>query len=110
MVIEILILIFLFIILYKIFWKNNQEGLENAYQPYDVNSSNALILSQQNAGNIEVLKSQIDKLNTYSQTVTDLSKNYSALNDQVQTLVQQQADYAQSLNGGSTQPLTVTGT
>jgi len=109
MVIEILILVFLFIIIYKFGWVNNKEGLENAYQPYDINSSNALILAQQNAGNIEFIKSQIDKLNTFTQTVTDLSNNYVSLNDQVQKLVQQQADYGESLNGGSSQPLSVTG-
>ena len=76
--------------------------------------NNCLILSQQNAGNIQVLKSQVDthttQLNSLSGTVTDLSKNYTDLYNQVQSLVQQQQQYATQLNGGSDQPVTITGT
>ena len=128
MVIEILILFFLILILYPILnfkfkehygnFQNIIEGIDDTtsqYQPYDVNNpNNSLILGQQNAGNIQVLKSQVDthttQLNSLSGTVTDLSKNYTDLYNQVQSLVQQQQQYATQLNGGSDQPVTITGT
>ena len=62
------VLLFLFglLILYQVY--QVKEGLESGgttptttYQPYDPN--NPAILAQQNAGNIQVLKGQIDELN-----------------------------------------------
>jgi hypothetical protein len=86
------------------------EGIDSTtnknYQNYD---KNALILSEKNAGNIDYLKDQIDNLNSIKQTVFDLSNNYFQLNDQVQGIAQQQAQYAQSLNGGSSEPISVSG-
>ena len=122
MIINLVILFFVYLIIYQFFYKI-KEGLDTTdpdqttstttqtYQDYDLNNpNNALILAQQNAGNIQVLKAQIDKLNSMSQTVTELSNNYTSLYDKVQGLIQQQADYANQLNGGSDEPVTVTGT
>ena len=58
MLVNVLIVFFLLLILYQIFlaYFNCVEGLDN-YQNYDLNNpNNALILAQQNAGNIEFLK------------------------------------------------------
>ena len=103
-------------------WGNNVlEGLENAtttttpsvqtYQEYNTNDPNnpnsALILAQQNAGNIEYLKQRVNDLMGMKQQVTDISLNVVALNDQVAGLVQQQATYAQSIAGS--QPVNITG-
>ena len=63
-IINILIVFFIILIIYQIFlahFSNNViEGLEN-YKEYDTNDpNNVMILAQQNAGNIEVLRKQFD--------------------------------------------------
>ena len=85
------------------------EGMEsNKYSNYDTNNpDNALILSQQNAGNISYLKEQVDDLFAIKSTVDELKEENKLLNTQVQDIVQQQADFAQGLAG--TTPPEVTG-
>jgi len=115
--INFLIFIFILLITYQIFlafFGDIVEGLENPpsnqqYQPYDTNNqSNALILAQQNAGNISVLKQQVDGLVGLTKEVHDISGNLVTLQDQVNQLVEQQQQYATQLTGGS--PPEVTGT
>ena len=91
MLIYILIVIFLVLISYQtylvIFPKKLLEGLENTtttttqeYKPYNLNDpNNSLILAQQNAGNIEVLKKQMDELQGLKKDVID----YKDLTDKV---------------------------
>jgi uncharacterized protein YoxC len=121
--INALIIIFIVLICYQIFLafsKNNLvEGLENAdtsksqgqteYKPYNVNDpNNALILAQQNAGNIEVLKGRLDNLEENNKKIPDMQLQINAIQTQVDGLVQQQAEYAQQLAGST--PPTITGT
>jgi len=109
--VNILILIFVIILGYQIILANHIiEGLENNdYQDYNTNDpNNALILSQQNAGNISYLKKRMDDIQGMYQTVQDLSGNYQSLQDQVNSLVSAQQDYANQMTGG-TAPV-VTGT
>ena len=103
--IHFLILFFLILLVYQIFLAsfNNYiiEGLENQYQPYDMNNpSNTLILAQQNAGNISYLKQQMDGLLPLNKDVKDISGNVVALQDQVRQLVAAQQQYANNLTGG----------
>jgi methyl-accepting chemotaxis protein len=86
------------------------EGMESTeYSDYNTNNpDNALILSQQNAGNISYLKQQVDDLSTMKTTVDDLKEQINLLNTQVQGVVQQQADFAQQIAGNT--PPEVTGT
>ena len=100
----------MFLILYQLFLATNiTEGLENQYQPYDTNNpNNALILAQQNAGNISFLKQRLDALTGINQQVQDLSGNVQSLQTQVNGLVQAQQDYANQMTGGT--PPTITGT
>jgi hypothetical protein len=107
--INILILFFLFLILYQILLANSiVEGLENQYQPYDTNNpNNALILAQQNAGNISYLKERLDKFADVYQQVQDLSGNVQTIQTQVNGLVQSQQDYANQMTGG--EPPEITG-
>jgi hypothetical protein len=81
----------------------------NEYQPYNVSDpNNSLILAQQNAGNIEVLKGRIDKFDGVKENIDRMQENINSMQVQVDGLVQQQADFAQDLVGDT--PPTVTGT
>ena len=106
--VNILILFFIFLILYQILLANNIiEGLENQYQPYDTNNpNNALILAQQNAGNISYLKESLDSLQGLDKQVQDISGNLTTLQSQVTQMVQQQQQYANQITGGSAPQVT----
>ena len=111
--INALIFIFIILILYQLFlayFANNFiiEGLtNNKYQPYNTNDpNNALILAQQNAGNISVLKEQLDELNGLNKEVQDISGNVIALQDQVSQLVASQQQYATKMTGGTAPNIT----
>ncbi len=120
--IYILICLFVIIISYQIYlaiFPNNViEGLENnstsetqtqEYKPYNVSDpNNSLILSQQNAGNIEVLRGRIDELDGIKKQVDNIQLSIDAMQVQMDDLVQQQADYAQEIAGST--PPDITGT
>jgi hypothetical protein len=119
MLIKILIVFFICLIGYQLFLSltkqdNLVEGLENntttdEYKPYNTNDpNNALILSQQNAGNIEVLKGRVDGLDGVKSRVDTMQQNIDSMQVQIDALVQQQADYANDLAGS--EPVTITGT
>ena len=98
-IVNTLIIIFVLMLMVQILLPI-REGLENdtskQYQEYDLNSPNsALILAQQNAGNIEYIKGRLLELDKVKQDVTDISGNVVQLTDNVEQLVQQQADYSQ---------------
>jgi hypothetical protein len=101
--VNILILFFVFIILYQIFLATNIiEGLENQYQSYDTNNpANAMILSQQNAGNIAYIKERLDEYQGLSKEVQDISGNYASIQSQVDQLVQAQQQYTTQMTGGT---------
>jgi hypothetical protein len=109
--INILIVFFLFLIIYQIvlacFGDSIIEGLTK-YKPYG--DKDALILGKQNAGNIIVLKSEIDDLTGLKQEFQDLSSNYSGLQSQVNSLVKAQNDYTNQMTGGSEAQITGTTT
>lgn len=123
--IYLLIILFLALLIYQTFSSTNViiEGLENetttatnntnnsnaTYQPYNMNDpNNALILGQQNAGNIDYLKQRIDDLSGIKERVDNMQESINSIQIQVDGLVQQQADYAQELAGS--QPVEITGT
>jgi len=121
MLIYVLIIIFMLLIAYQIFLSFNTntliEGLENTtnntntpeYKPYNLGDpNNALILAQQNAGNIIVLKERVDDLDGVKNNVDDMQQNINSMQVQINSLVQQQSDYAQDLAGNT--PPEITGT
>ena len=106
--VNLLIIFFIVLIFYQIFLayfgNSIMEGYENKdnYKPYDTNNpDNALILAQQNAGNIIVLKGQMDEMLGINKQVQDLSGNVANLEQQVTDLVQAQQDYANQMTGGT---------
>jgi hypothetical protein len=98
------VLIFLFagLICYQIILRHGvlREGMDSSgsYQSYDMSTNDVNVLSQQNAGNVQYLKSQID----------DVSGNVATLSDQVQQLIQAQKDY--TANSLPSTPPTISGT
>jgi hypothetical protein len=102
--INILIVFFIVLILCQIFLATKTiEGMDNRqYKPYDTNNpNNALILAQQNAGNIEYLKERINLVQGLGQQFQDLSGNVQSLQTQVNGLLQSQQDYANQMTGGT---------
>jgi hypothetical protein len=121
--IYILIVIFVVIIVSQIFLGKTSsliEGMDSttptttttpttSYEPYNLNDPNsALILSQQNAGNIDFLKGRVDELANVKKDVDDLKQNVSLMQTQIDGLVQQQADFGTQLAGS--EPPSITGT
>jgi len=118
LLIYILIVLFVILISYQIylamlsstFSTSLIEGLENndttsGYKPY---TTDPLILSQQNAGNIEVLKGRINDLDGVKQSINDLKQSINSMQTQIDGLVNQQANYAQEIAGST--PVDITGT
>jgi hypothetical protein len=106
--VNILIVFFMFLILYQLFLASNLvEGFENEYKPYDINDpNNALILAQQNAGNISYLKERLDNFDGVYQQVQDLSGNVQSLQTTVDGLIQAQKEYADQMTGGTAPEVT----
>lgn len=119
-IIHILILFFVILISYQLFLANFDiiEGMDSnstssssstTYKPYDTtNPANALILAQQNAGNIGYINERIDNVQDMSKQIVDLSNNVQDLQTQMNGLASAQQQYATQLTGGSAP--TITGT
>jgi len=121
--IYILIILFIILLAYQAilaFSSTNTliEGLETQdtsgsstkeYKPYNMNDpNNALILGQQNAGNIEVLKGRIEKFDGVKEQIDTMQQDINSMQTQIDGLVQQQAEYGQEIAGST--PVDVTGT
>jgi hypothetical protein len=79
------------------------------YKPYNMNdSNNALILAQQNAGNIEVLKGRIDNVENIKSKVDTMQQSIDSMQTQINGLVQQQSEYASEMAGSK--PVEISGT
>jgi hypothetical protein len=108
--IHFLTILFVLIISYQLFLAHVvgvTEGMDS-YKEYDTNDpNNVMILAQQNAGNIAVLKDNLSGLSGLKQIVTDMSGNITNLQTQVDGLVQAQQDYISQ--SGVTEPPTITG-
>ena len=105
--IYLLIAFFVLLIIYQLFLEYFNgtiiEGMENEYQNYNTNDpNNVMILAQQNAGNIQVLKEQLDSLLGLDQQVKDISGNVILLQQQVNDLVQAQQNYATQMTPSTT--------
>ena len=110
MLVNVLIIFFIFLIVYQIILANYNvvEGLKNnknnkEYKDYP---PNALILAQQNAGNIEYLKKKTDDLQNIQSVVNDLSGNVASLQQQVNGLVSAQQQMVTQMTGGSPPDIT----
>ena len=117
-IIHILILFFVILISYQLFLANFDiiEGMDSnstssssstTYKPYDTtNPANALILAQQNAGNIGYINKRINNVQDMSKQIVDLSNNVQDLQTQMNGLASAQQQYATQLTGGSAPTIT----
>lgn len=115
MLLKILIGFFIFLIGYQVILalfggSNLVEGMEDGtakeYKPYNTDDpNNALILAQQNAGNIEVLNGRVTKLDGIKERVDTMQQNIDSMQTQIDALVQQQADYAKDVMGDKPPPV-----
>ena len=105
MLIKLLICFFLLLIIYQIFlaYFNIVEGLDTQYKDYN---NDPMILAQQNAGNISVLKTQVDSLLGLDKKVQDLSANYTNLQEQVDNLILEQKSYNDQMVPSETPEIT----
>lgn len=87
----------------------SSKSSPKTYQPYNLNEpNNSVILSQQNAGNIEVLKGRIDELDGVKQSVNSMQQNINSMQIQIDGLVKQQSTFATELTGNT--PAQISGT
>ena len=110
--INILIVVFIILILFQTVLANRIiEGVENntQYKDYDTSdSSNAMVLAQQNAGNIGYIKQRLETTQDLVTKVRDNTDKIESLQDQVNALVAAQKQYADQMTGGT--PPDVSGT
>jgi hypothetical protein len=104
MLTNILIVFFTFLIVYQAILAYNstivkREGIENAGDASDNSSCSSSVLAYKNSGAIQVLQDQVSKLMGLDKEVQDISGNVVALNQQVTSLVNQQAQAATQLAG-----------
>jgi hypothetical protein len=104
---------FVFLICYQIFLaflneNSMMEAFENAFKPYDTNNqSNSMILEQQNAGNINVLKQQLDSLLSLKIEVKQIKTDITNLQEQMNQMVLAQQQYTNQMTGGKIPNITV---
>lgn len=116
MIVYLLIIFFIIVIFYQITLSHTDYYLVESmttdidnqqYQEYDTNNpNNVMILAQQNAGNIQVLKQQFDSILGLNKQVQDLSGNVANLSEQVYNMIQEQQQLAQNSLPSSTPEIT----
>jgi hypothetical protein len=77
----------------------NPNGIYS-YSDSSNSTNNALILGQQNAGNIAYLKERLDQTNNIAPMLKSLSVEVDQLQTQMDGLVKAQADYSSQITGG----------
>lgn len=105
MILILIILIILILLYIIIYYSSIKEGLDSniEYKNYDKKclspEQSAFMLAEQNAGNIEYLKQQVNRITELDKQIKDMSGNIVTLNEQVIGLVNQQSQAASQLVG-----------
>ena len=85
-----------------------EEEEDDDFKKYDTNDpNNALILAQQNAGNIMSLEQKIETQQAFVQRLDNLENTVENQQTQLDGLVEQQAQYAQDIS--ASEPVEITG-
>ncbi len=118
LLLNILIILFVLLFLYNVYLAN-KKVIENMDLPdttqentskddYKDYNKDPLILAQQNAGNIQVLRDQINKametINKIEPKQEDLEKQVEANTNSIQTMIQGQQDNANEKAGMDSDP------
>jgi hypothetical protein len=77
---------------------SSAENTVVEYQPYE-KTQDCMILAQQNAGNISVLKSRLDDSESKISKCEQLKNNVDLMQAQIDALLEQQTQFAQSIAG-----------
>lgn len=78
----------------------DSKNSSSSYKEYDTNDpNNAMILAQQNAGNIMVLKERVDDLSGLDKQMNDITTRVDNLEKQVSDLSDAQQQYASDMVG-----------
>ena len=96
MLLNFLIIFFLFLIVYQFLAPSLREGLETAPGPYMEYPNDPMILGKQNAGNIEVLRAEVQKVSTLEPRVLQLETDVKNLNEQLAGIQQQNSEAVSS--------------
>ena len=96
MLVNLLIIFFLFLIVYQFLAPSFKEGLETAPGPYMEYPNDPMILGKQNAGNIEVLRAEVQKVSTLEPRVLQLETDVKNLNEQLAGIQQQNSEAVSS--------------
>lgn len=114
--INILIILFVLLFLYNVYLANKKvienmdstdSSSENSGEYKDYNND-PMILAQQNAGNIQVLREQIDKamdsINKIEPKQDDMQKQVDSNTNSIQTIIQGQQDSVNEKSGMDSDP------
>lgn len=117
LLLNILIILFVVLFLYNVFLANKKvienmesddstkDDSEGEYKDYN---KDPMILAQQNAGNIQVLRKQIDKamemINKIDPKQEDMQKQVDSNTNSIQTIIQGQQDNANQKAGMDSDP------
>jgi len=86
MFIIVLIIFFIILIFYQLLFENNSFKYFSNIESMSSGSSNALILAQENEGNVKVLTQQMDKFLNLKNQVKKMSSDLDTLTEQVNGL------------------------
>jgi TolA-binding protein len=101
MLVNILIFLFFLLILYQFLHScqfKNKEGLENSAGSYQNYPDDPLILGKQNAGNIEVLKKEVEEIPEMKRRIDKLEEDVKIMTDQLQGIQEQNATAVSSFS------------
>jgi hypothetical protein len=98
MIVNLLIVFFFLLLLYQFLTSCKREGLENSAGTYKDYPEDPLILGKQNAGNIEVLKKEVDQIPEIKNRINTLEEDIKILNEQIIGLNEQNAEAVSSFS------------
>lgn len=87
---------------------NNEPSESSKLSFTPVDSNNALILAQTNAGNINYIKQRLDGVQNIKSNMSSMQSQLTQLQQQVNSLAQQQVQYGSQISGGG-EPANISG-
>jgi len=98
MIVNLLIVFFFLLLLYQFLTSCKREGLENSAGTYKDYPEDPLILGKTNAGNIEVLRKEVEQIPEIKNRINILEEDVKILNEQIIGLNEQNAEAVSSFS------------